>query len=68
MMKRETIHALVDYLPDEELETAGKFLEFLASRNEPEEIDDPESVRMAQEALSDPVRYALDSVLKEAGI
>lgn len=65
---RQSIHTLVDALPDEEIGTALRFLQFLKAQREQEEAIDQEDGRLAQEALADPARYSLESVLEEAGI
>lgn len=68
LQERQSIHALVDTLPDEELRTALRFMQFLAEQREREEAIDREDGRLVQEALVDPARHSLESVLKEASI
>jgi hypothetical protein len=79
-MARETLHALVDQIPDAEISAAQRFLEYLASSaafraalsappdDEPVTQGDAEAIRCAHQDVQAGRVVSHDEILREFGV
>ena len=66
---KETLHQLVELLPDEELPVANRFLQFLVDdAAEPLSKDDWEAVRQGEGAIASGEFTQLDDLKRELGL
>ena len=69
MSAKETLHHLVDLLPDEELSAANRFLQFLVDEAaEPLSAEDWGEVRAGEAAIARGEFTPLDDLKRELGL
>ena len=69
MSAKETLHNLVDLLPDEELTTANRFLQFLVDEAaEPLSEEDWAEIRAGEAAIARGEFTPLDDLKRELGL